>query len=101
MKQALNHELNLKKVDRVIQFNQNVWLKPRIEINTDLRKKQKNDCEKDFSKVMNNVVSEKTIEKARKHTDITLVTIERTEREEDICCQNQIIRLQFFLQKIY
>ena len=48
---------------------------------------------------MNNVVSEKTIEKVRKHTDITLVTIERAEREEDICCHNQIIRLQFFYRK--
>ena len=50
---------------------------------------------------MNDVVSEKTIEKVRKHRDITLITIERTEREEDICYHNQIIRLQIFLQKIY
>ena len=32
-KQALNHELNLKKVHRVIQFNQKAWLKPYIDIN--------------------------------------------------------------------
>ena len=32
-KQALNHELNLKKVHRVIQFNQKAWLKLYIDIN--------------------------------------------------------------------
>ena len=28
LKQALNHRLVLRKVHRVIRFNQNVWLKP-------------------------------------------------------------------------
>ena len=48
LKQALNHRLVLKKVHRVIKFNQNVWLKPYIDINTDLRRKAKNNFEKDF-----------------------------------------------------
>ena len=42
IKQALNHGLVLKKVQRVIKFNQNGWLKPYIDMNTDLRKKAKN-----------------------------------------------------------
>ena len=33
-KQALNNGLVLKKVHRVIKFNQNAWLKPFIDINT-------------------------------------------------------------------
>ena len=43
LKQALNHRLVLKKVDRVIKFNQNAWLKPYIDMNIDLRKNAKND----------------------------------------------------------
>ena len=45
-KQALNHGLILKKVHRVIQFNQKAWLKPYIDMNTELRKEAKNDFEK-------------------------------------------------------
>ena len=48
LKQALNHELVLKKVHRVIKSNQNAWLKPYIDMNTSLRKKAKNDFEKYF-----------------------------------------------------
>ena len=46
LKQALNHGLILKKVHRVIQFNQEAWLKEYIDTNTELRKQTKNDFEK-------------------------------------------------------
>ena len=59
LKQALNHGLIFKKVQRVIQFYQKAWLKPYIDMNTELRKKAKNDFEKDFFKLMNNAVLEK------------------------------------------
>ena len=49
LKQALNYGLVLKKVHRVIQFNQKNWLKPYIDMNTKLRKEAKNDFEKYFS----------------------------------------------------
>ena len=42
----LNHGIVLKKVNKVIKFNQNALLKPYIDMNTDLRKKAKNDFEK-------------------------------------------------------
>ena len=38
LKQALNNGLILKKVYKVIKFNQEAWLKPYIDMNTRLRK---------------------------------------------------------------
>ena len=69
LKQALNHRLVFKKLIRVIKFNQNAWLKPYIDINTDLQKKAKNDFEKYFFRLMNAVFG-KTIENVRQHWDI-------------------------------
>ena len=48
LKQALNHGLKFKKVHRIIEFNQEEWLKPYIDRNTELRKVASNDFEKDF-----------------------------------------------------
>ena len=43
LKQALNHALKLKKIHRIIEFNQEAWLKPYINMSAELRKVAKND----------------------------------------------------------
>ena len=49
LKQALNHGLILKKVQSVISFSQEAWLKPYTDINTQLRTKATNEFEKFFT----------------------------------------------------
>ena len=77
LKQALKHGVKLKKVHKVLQFNQKVWLKPYINMNTELRKQAKKYFEKDFFKLMNNAGLEKTMKNVRKHRDTELVRTDK------------------------
>ena len=73
LKQYLKEGMILKKVHRGLNFYQSPWMKPYIRRNTDLRKKAKNDFERDFFKLMNNSVFGKTIENIRKRQNVELV----------------------------
>ena len=97
LKQAINHGLELTKVHRIIEFDQEAWLKPYIDMNTDLGKQAKNDFEKDSFKLMNNSVFRKTMENVRNHRDIKIVTMYK---RRSILASEPIIRLNTF-QKIY
>jgi hypothetical protein len=74
LKQAIEAGLVLKKIHRVLEFNQKPWMKEYIEFNTEKRKMAKNDFEKDFFKLMNNSVFGKTMENVRKRQNFMLIS---------------------------
>ena len=72
LQQALKHGLILKKMHKVISFNQSAWLRPYIDMNTELRTNASNGFEKDYYKLKNNSVYGKTKENIRKNRHIYL-----------------------------
>ena len=69
----LSQGMRLKRVHRVIEFDQEPWMEPYIRMNTEFRKQAKNDFETDFYKLMNNSVFGKTMENLRNRVDVKIV----------------------------
>ena len=66
--------LRLKKIHKVLEFDQSAWLGQYINFNTRKRMGDKNAFQKDFFKLLNNSVFGKTMENIRKRVDVRLVT---------------------------
>lgn len=77
LKQVLELGLVLKKVHRVLAFNQSLWLRPYIDFNTEMRKNAQNDFEKDYYKLKINSLYGRCLMNVRKHNNIEIVNQRR------------------------
>ena len=94
LKQTLNHRLVLKTVRTVIKFNQNDCLKPYLDMNSDLRKKQKI--------LFLSWWIMQLLEKPWKiWENVGILNFIQQKEEETIWFQNQIVIVPSFSQKIY
>ena len=81
LKLYLQLRLKLKKIHRLLKFNQSQWLKPYIEFNTQKGQKKWGQNGKILYKLMGNTIYAiygKTMENLRNRIDVRLVNNENT-----------------------
>ncbi|CAG8733515.1 13475_t:CDS:1, partial [Cetraspora pellucida] len=81
------------EVIEILSFDQTNWLTPYIAFNTEKRQGTKNAFEKDFFKLMNNLVYGKTMKNVHKYQDVKLIAMNNKQDEKKFI--KQICKLSF------
>ena len=72
--------MKLKRVHRVLEFEQKRWMEPHIWMNTEFRKKVASKFENNFYKLMNNSVFGKRMENLQNRFDIWIACSDETDK---------------------
>lgn len=73
LKLYLQLGMKLKRMHKVLEFDQSPWLNKYIDFNSDRRKEAKGEFAKSFYKLMNNALFGKTMENVRNRVDVHLI----------------------------
>lgn len=77
LKLYLKLGVRLTRVHAGIKFKPRSWMRPYIDLNTNLRAKATNDADKNMYKLLNNAVFGKTCENLFERTDMRFVTTKK------------------------
>ena len=98
MKKYVELGLNITKVHRIIKFIQSYWLKPYIQLNTELRVKAKTMFGVSLAKLMKNAFFGKTCEDGRMYKNVSIcTTAEDTKKRLE---KNNVRRIKIFNEKL-
>jgi len=92
----LSQGLRLKKVHRVIECNQELWMEPYIQMNTEFRKEAKSEFETNFYKLMKNSVFGKTMENLRNCIDMKIIPSWKTDKIQRLVASPSYERHEIF-----
>ncbi|XP_050531437.1 uncharacterized protein LOC126900047 [Daktulosphaira vitifoliae] len=74
LKQAISLGVKIKKINKVLKFEQSAWMKVYIDLNTKKRTEAKSTFEIEFFKLMINCIYGKCLENPEKRVDVKIIT---------------------------
>ena len=92
--------VKITKIHKILTFEEKPFLKDYIDLNTNLRKKAKNDLEKDLFKFMNNAIFRKSMENVLNRSNIKLINND-PEKLLKLLKDNQISKMHIKFQINY